>query len=381
MSSRYDVAIVGGGLIGASAAYHLGGHCNAVLIEQEQQAGYHSSGRSAAVLLPPYGGKLARALTRMSIDFLAHPPEGFAELPLLRPRGAIFLAGPDQLALLDHWTPADASSAGIRTLNAGQARELVPILVPERIAAALWLPTVRDIDATALLQGFLRGFKARGGAVLLNAGVNSIRRMDGVWSLETGVGPIHARIIVNAAGAWADPVAELAGARPQGLVPTRRTVVVLDTPGVDPSRWPLVSDVAETFYFKPEAGRLMVSPADQTPVPAQDVQPEEWDMAVAVERLEAATTLRVRRVAHKWAGLRTSSPDQEPLIGFDPDRPDFVWAAGFGGFGVQAAFGAGRCCEALLFRDTVSTELAQSGVDVGQLSPIRLSGGNMGQAH
>jgi len=271
-------------------------------------------------------------------------------------------------------------SSGMRTLSSQQARELVPVLVSGRIAAALWLPAVQDLDATALLQGLLRGFKGQGGSVLLNARVSAIRRIDGSWTLETAAGLIRAKTIVNAAGAWADPVAELAGARPQGLLPTRRTMVVLDTPGVDPRDWPLVSDVAETFYFKPEGGKLLVSPADHAPVLAHDVQPEEWDVAVAVERLETATTLRVERVAHKWAGLRTFSPDEEPLIGFDLHTPDFVWAAGFGGFGVQAAFACGRCCEALLCRDTLSAQLEEIGVDLGRLGPRRLIGGSKGYA-
>jgi D-arginine dehydrogenase len=374
MNGRYDVAIIGGGLIGASAAYHLGSHCKAVLIEQEARPGYHSSGRSAAVLLPPYGGPLARALTQASIDFLSHPPNGFAESPLLTPRGALFLANQKQLGLLDQWRPADAtSSSGIRILSAREAIEFVPILAAEQIAAALWLPIVGDIDAAALLQGFLRGFKGQGGTVLLNAKVNAIRRDAGDWSLETGGGLIRVKTLVNAAGAWADQIAELAGVRPQGLVPTRRTMVTVDTPGVNPKAWPLVSDVAETFYFKPDAGRLIVSPADHTPVPAHDVQPEEWDVAVAVERLESATSLSVRRVIHKWAGLRTFSPDEEPIIGFDPEVPEFVWAAGFGGFGVQAAFAAGRCCKALLCRDALNAQLEKTGVDLGQLAPRRLS--------
>lgn len=373
MNRHCDVAIIGSGLIGASTAYHLGSHCDAVLIEQEVRPGYHSSGRSAAVLLPPYGGPLARALTRASIDFLSEPPSGFAECPLLTPRGALFVASHEQLDLLDHWRPADApSSSGMRILSASESIDVLPALVPEQIAAALWLPTVRDIDAAALLQGFLRGFKERGGTTLLNARVEAIRRAQGHWLLETADGSIAAKTLINAAGAWADQVAELAGLRPQGLVPTRRTMVVVDTPGVDLRAWPLVGDVAETFYFKPDAGRLMVSPADHTPVPPQDVQPEEWDVAMAVERLECATSLRVRRITHKWAGLRTLSPDEEPIIGFDPEAPDFVWAAGFGGFGVQTAFAAGLCCQALLYRGAVRAELEKMGVDVEQLAPRRL---------
>jgi len=376
MKNRYDVAVVGGGLIGASAAYHLSGHCQVALIEQESQPGYHSSGRSAAVLLPTYGGPLAQALTRASIEFLAHPPRDFAiePRPLVSPRGAIFLAGEGQLNLLDHWRPSDsAASSGARLLSASEAKERVPILVAERIAGALWLPEVQDIDATAMLQGFLRGFKGHGGTVLLDAKVRAIARADGLWVLETEAGTVRAKTLINAAGAWADEVAALAGVTPKGLIPTRRTMVLIGVPPEMDSRgWPLISDAGEQFYFKPDSGRLVVSPADHAPVAAQDVLPDEWDVAMAVDRLEAATSLRVRRIEQKWAGLRTFCADDEPVIGFDPQVPDFIWAAGLGGFGVQAAFAAGRCCEALLCRGELSSELASFGVELARLSPRRL---------
>lgn len=382
MKGRYDVAVVGGGLIGASAAYHLSRHCRVALIEQESQPGYHASGRSAAVLLPTYGGPLAQAVTRASLEFLAHPPRDFADdpLPLTTPRGAIFLAGQGELDLLSHWRPADAGlMSGARMVSAREAAERVPILAAEKIAGALWLPDVQDIDAAAMLQGFLRAFKGRGGTLLLDAKVAAITRTDGYWSFETGAGTIRAKTCVNAAGAWADQVATLAGVTPKGLMPTRRTMVMVGAPpNINSRGWPLVSDAAETFYFKPDAGRLVVSPADRAPVPAHDVQPDEWDVAVAVERLEAATSLRVRRIEHKWAGLRTFAPDEEPVIGFDPDTPDFMWAAGLGGFGVQAAFAAGRCCEALLCRDDLCSELAGLGVDLERLSPGRLAIGHTG---
>ena len=377
MKSGYDVAVVGGGLVGASAAYHLCGHCQVVLIEQESQPGYHSSGRSAAVLLPTYGGPLAQGLTRASIEFLTHPPRDFLDtpLPLTSPRGAVFLATQNQLELLDHWRPANATSTSRpQMFSAREATERVPILVAEHIAGALWLPEVQDIDAAAMLQGFLRAFKGRGGTALLNSRVGAIRRADGLWLLETETGTVRAKTLINAAGAWADSVAALAGVTPKGLIPTRRTMVLVDTlPDIDSRAWPLVSDAAETFYFKPDAGRLVVSPADRSPVAAHDVQPEEWDVAVAVERLEAATSLRVRRIIKKWAGLRTFSPDEEPVIGFDPQAPDFIWAAGLGGFGVQAAFAAGRCCEALLCRDEICAELESFGVNLARLSPGRLA--------
>jgi D-arginine dehydrogenase len=376
MTNCCDVAVIGAGVIGASAACHLSGKLKTVLIEQESRPGYHSSGRSAAVLLPPYGGPIARALTAASIQFLSNPPSGFSQLPLTAPRGALFLASAIQLPLLDHWQGPELArmGAGARTLSAVEAAEYVPILVTDQIAAAVLLPDVRDIDAAALLHGYLKTFRANGGTVLLNSKVVAISRGKAVWVIETPSGTVCAKTLVNAAGAWADQIAELAGVASKGLVPTRRTMVVVDAPaGIDVRHWPLVADAGETFYFKPDAGRLVVSPADRSPVVAQDIQPEEWDIAVAVERLERATSLCVLRVEHRWAGLRTIAPDEEPIIGFDPYVPDFLWAAGFGGFGVQASFAAGLCCEALICSQSLPAELAEFGVDVARLSPQRLA--------
>jgi D-arginine dehydrogenase len=376
MTSAYEVAVIGAGLIGASAAYHLAQHRSTILIEQESQPGYHSSGRSAAVLLPPYGGPLARALTRSGVDFLLRPPVSFGYPTFTAPRGALFLAGANQLSLLDRWQPQDGSPSRStrRMLTAEEALERVPILLAEQIAAALWLPEVLDIDTGALLRGFLRSYGKLGGVTQLNAQVGAIRRGQGLWTIETSAAVIHAKTLVNAAGAWADEIAELAGAARMNLVPTRRTMLLVDPPaGLDIREWPLVCDVAETLYFKPEAGRLVVSPADHAPAVAGDVQPEEWDIAVAVDRLEATTSLRVGRIAHKWAGLRTMTPDGEPIIGFDPQMEDLVWAAGFGGFGIQTAFAAGKCCQVLVCGGSLPGEFANFGVDLARLSPRRLS--------
>jgi D-arginine dehydrogenase len=209
MTNCCDVAVIGAGLIGASAACHLSGKLNTVLIEQESRPGYHSSGRSAAVLLPPYGGPIARALTAASIQFLSNPPSGFSQLPLTAPRGALFLASEIQLPLLDHWQGPEFArmGAGARKLSAVEAAEYVPILVTDQIAAAVLLPDVRDIDAAALLHGYLKRFRANGGAVLLNSKVVAISRAKAIWVIETPSGTVCAKTLVNAAGAWADQIA------------------------------------------------------------------------------------------------------------------------------------------------------------------------------
>lgn len=377
MRDCYDVIVVGAGLLGASAAFHLSKHYTTALVEQEAAPGYHSSGRSAAVLLPPYGGPLARALTAASREFLANPPAGFCEAALITPRGALVIAATGQEDRLDHWSRApDASTDAVKTLTPLQAAERVPILRTERIAGAVLLPDVADLDAAALLQGYIKSFRATTGELFVNAKVTSISRTAGVWVLETTqAGVLRARVLVNAAGAWADSIAELAGVACKGLTPTRRTMAVIKVPdAMDVRSWPLVVDAAETFYFKPDAGRLVLSPADRTEVPPQDILPDDVDVAVAIDRFEAATTLQVRRIEHQWAGLRTFTCDEDPVIGFDPDVPDFLWVAGFGGFGVQACLAAGLCCEALLGQKPLPTRLIDLGLDLQRLSPRRLVG-------
>lgn len=372
MSACFDVVVIGAGLIGASAACQIAEHRSVALVEQESQAGYHSSGRSAAVLLSPYGGPLAQALTDVSREFLHRPPPGFTHFPLTSPRGAIFVANEPQLDLLNRWRPAKPSA--VQMLSGAEVAQRVPIMNPASIAGAVWLPEVEDIDAAALLNGYLKMFRARGGELLLDSQVRAIARESDCWRLSLASGEIRGTTIVNAAGAWADRIGALAGGASKGLVPTRRTMVLVNGPtDVDVRSWPLVADAAESFYFKPEGGRLAVSPADCSPVAPQDVQPEEWDIAVAIERLEAATSLRVSGVANRWAGLRTFAPDEEPLIGFDPELPDFLWAAGFGGFGVQAAHAAGGCCQSLLRGEPLPENFTAAGVDLDRLSTRRLA--------
>ena len=382
MTECFDVAVIGAGLIGASAACHLSEHCKVVVLEQEPRPGYHSSGRSAAVLLPSYGGPLARALTSASVDFLTHPPEGFSHFPMISDRGCIFVASESQQPLLSRWQQGGVGcTAGAQMLDAHTATQLVPILDPQHVAAALLLPDVKDIDAAALLQGYLRTMRARGGSIQLGCTVQAIERREDVWRLDTTTGRVVAKTLVNAAGAWADELAELAGVARQGIVPTRRTMIVVAPPEtMDVRRWPLVADVGETFYFKPDGARLVVSPCDRTPVAAHDVQAEELDIAVAVDRIETATRLRVQRVEHRWAGLRTFAPDDEPIIGFDAQMPEFLWVVGFGGFGVQSAPAAGQCCAALWLRRELPETMVELGVDLRLLSPRRLAGESTGTA-
>lgn len=337
-----DVLVVGAGIAGAAVGYFLSGSARVTVLEMEVAPGRHATGRSAALFSEYFGAPLVRALTTASRRFLAVPPPGFAEHPLLTPRGAVTVALPG--AEEDF----DAALAAARTVPGGgvevaaaQLAGLWPAVEPDRYARVLHKPAVMDVDVAALHHGFLRGLRTSGGTVLNSAPVTGLRRDGGGWVASTPAGDHAAAVLVNAAGAWADRVAVMAGAVPVGLVPRRRTALLADV-DADTSTWPLLNDVPETFYAKPESGSLLVSPADAEPAEAGDPRARDLDVAIGVDRLERATTLRVRRVRHSWAGLRTSAADDLPVLGADPAVPGLFWLAGLGGYGVQLSPAAGR---------------------------------------
>ncbi|MER6577858.1 FAD-binding oxidoreductase [Nonomuraea sp. NPDC001023] len=343
-----DFLIVGGGVAGACAGFFLARSGTVTLLEAEQVTGHHSTGRSAALFSEYFGNRAVRALTAASRNFLAAPPPGFADVPLLSPRGVLALCphGGEQLfdEVLAEGRQAPAPAVEI---DPAEAPAHCPVLRPGRFSRAMLKPGAMDIDVDALHQGFLRGIRARGGQVLTSARVRALSRAGGVWRAVTDAGEHAAPILVNAAGAWADEVAGLAGVRPVGLRPLRRTAFLVDLPeGTDARSWPMVTDVADTFYFKPESGRLLVSPADATPVPPCDARPDDLDVAVGVRRVQEATTLEIRSVRHAWAGLRSEVADGTPVIGPDPGAPGFVWLAALGGYGVQTSPEAGRIAAA-----------------------------------
>ena len=371
----HDYLVIGAGMAGASAGYELAAHGTCLVLEQESAPGYHSTGRSAALYTEAYGNSVVRALARGGRPFMAGPPPGFAEVPILTPRGSMFVGRADQRAAVDAaLAAAEAAVPGaVREIPVEEARELVPVLDPDYVAFALSEPGAMDIDVDALHQGFLRGLKARGGEVLTGAEVQAIARHGGEWRVTTPQGGFAAPVVVNAAGAWADAVAGLAGARQVGLVPKRRTALTFDPPeGVDVGGWPATISVSEDWYFRPDAGRLMGSPADETPVPPQDVQPEELDLAEAVHRIEQATTLKVRRIVNKWAGLRSFVADKTPVAGEAPDAPGFFWLAGQGGYGIKTAPALARITAALITGAEFPPDLAALGLSAGDLAPERL---------
>ena len=330
---RTDVVVVGGGMGGLSVAYEASATTSVVVLEAEAQLGQHSTGRSAAVLTTTTGTATVRELATVSRELLLHPPDGFSEHPLVTPRAVLRIAGADHAGALER---AAREWLGAEVLTTDDARRLVPRLRAEAVALAVLEADGLDIDVDGLLTAYRRGTRARGGEVWTGAPVSAIERTTDGWRLQAGGERIDASVVVNAAGAWADRVAALAHLAPAGLVPLRRTAFVVDAPD-DATTWPLVMDLPETFYCKPEGGLLLGSPADETPTEPCDARPEELDVAIGIDRLQAALDLDVRSVRRAWAGLRTFAPDREPVIGPHADDPTFVWCAGQGGYGIKIA--------------------------------------------
>jgi len=375
MADPFDVLIIGAGIAGASLAASLPAGRRVALIEREAQPGYHATGRSAALFSQIYGNAAIRALSRASRAFLFEPPAGFAPTPLVAPRGALYIARDDQRASFAAMAALPDVAAGARAASVAEARRLSPLLRDGYVDQALFEADARDIDVNVLHQGYLRQFRAKGGELRLDSGVTAIERVGGQWRVTTASGDFASPIVVNAAGAWADALAVLAGAAPIGLTPRRRTAVLVegaDDPAVAASA--MTIDIDETFYFKPDAGLLLISPADETPALACDARPEEMDVALAIDRVERATTLKVRRVRAKWAGLRSFVADRAPVVGFDPALAGFFWLAGQGGYGIQTAPAMGALAAALVAGQAVPAELIDSGLDVGRVAPGRLVG-------
>ena len=366
--------IIGGGIAGASAGYFLAGQGDTILLERESQPGYHSTGRSAALFTEYYGNPVVRSLALASRPFLETPPEGFAQVPLMTPRGTVFLARQDQLETLDATLPeAQRLCPSMHKITASRAVELCPSVDPDYPAAGMFEPDSMDLDVDAIHQGYLRGFRQGGGELRTNAEVLAVTRTGGHWRVETQIGELTAEVLINAAGAWCDVVAGMAGLTPVGLVPKRRTAMIFDPPeGQDPSAWASIIDIDEEFYWKPDAGKLLGSPADETSVAPQDIQPEELDIAIAVDRIERASTLKIRRIEHKWAGLRSFVADKTPVVGADPAEPAFIWCAGQGGYGIMTSPAMGRATAAAAAGLDFPAEIETAGVTAQHLSPARL---------
>jgi D-arginine dehydrogenase len=376
MADRYDVVIVGGGIAGAGAGYELArAGKKVVLLERESQPGYHTTGRSAALFAETYGNATIRALTVASRDFLMNPPGGFAAVPILTPRGALHIGNAEQAAELDRkFDDMCRLVPSVKRLGAAETQALMPVLKREAVAGgALSEPDAMDIEVHALHNGLLRGMTAAGGRLVTDAEVTGLAQAGSDWQVDSSKGVFLAPVVVNAAGAWTDRVAGLAGVKPIGLKPKRRTAVTFDPPnGTDIHAWPMVIDADEEWYFKPDAGRILLSPCDETDSEPCDAQPDEMDIAIAVDRLETVSTLQVRRLAAKWAGLRSFVEDRTVVCGFDAEKPGFFWLAAQGGYGIQTSAAMARVAGALAQGRSLPQDVIDLGVTEADLSPARL---------
>ncbi len=369
-----DFAVIGGGIAGASVAYELAVHGRVVVLEKEAAAGYHTTGRSAALLAEAYGQVTQRRLTRTSRPFLEKPPEGFTEMPLLTPLPVLFIGREDQRGAVENLVATVRDLVpDMRTLDSAEARSMCPVLRDDYVAAAALDPGAMSIDVHGLHQGFLAGLRRRGGEVRLRAGVEGLQQAGGRWTVFAGEHSLRATVVVNAAGAWCDQVAALAAAPPVGLVPMRRTAFTFPAPqDIDITGWPMVVDVEEHFYFKPEGVQFLASPADETPMEPHDVRHDEIDVAAGIERIQAATTLIIRHVRSAWAGLRSFVRDRDPVVGMDGGCPGFFWLAGQGGFGIMTSPAIARAAAGLIVDGRLPTDLLEVGLTAEALSPQRL---------
>ena len=372
-----DFLIIGAGIAGASAGYFLSKKHKVVLLEREEQPGYHTTGRSVAVYTEAYGPHVIRALVIAGGPFLLNPPKGFTEVPLCHPHGLMFVAREDQKKVLyDELAAVQSLSPNIHEIAVDAAVRTVPVLRRDYLAACFLDPNTMSLDVNAIHQGYLRGLKAAGGQVVTDAEAQAFERRSGKWLVRTPVGEFAAPVVINAAGAWADVVAGRIGARSIGLVPKRRTVIAFAPPaGTDTAHWPVVFDAEEEWYFKADAGTILGSPGDETPSPPTDAQPEEIDVAITIERLERATTMQVRRIIRKWAGLRSFVADRVPVAGYDPRVEGYFWLAGQGGYGIETSAGLARCAASLAAGDGLPEDIRKLRVAEHDLGPERLWSG------
>jgi D-arginine dehydrogenase len=367
MQTSSDIIVIGAGIAGASVAAELARTHKVTILDMESAAGYHTTGRSAATFVPTYGPPVMRAMTRASEAFFRNPPAGFTEHPLITPRGEMMLAGPGDEAHVEQ-----ALGDGLREISFERAREIVPHLKPDGFTAILYDPSAEDLDVDALHQGFLKFFRAAGGQVVLDAKADTITRHGEAWQVTTSKGDFHTPILINAAGAWVDEVATTAGAARLGLQPKRRSAALVPIPdGWDVSAWPLVFGAGETYYFRPMSGKLMVSPADATPVEPHDAWAEDMAIAESIEHLQGAIDMEVTRLDHTWGGLRTFAPDGGPIVGFDPDLEGFFWLAGQGGYGIQTSPAVARTAAALVTGNPIPSDITAQGVSIETIDPRR----------
>jgi glycine/D-amino acid oxidase-like deaminating enzyme len=325
----YDFLIIGGGIAGVSAGARLAPLGRTLLLEAEDALAYHTSGRSAALYEAKYGHDTTIALNLASFDHHAKAHGG-----VLSPRGFIMLGSAAEDDLFRH----DLDSMGLSEISLAEAQGMVPIINPDHATRAAYSDAAQDIDTDKLVQDFARDLRAHGGTISTGAKVTGITRDGALWQVTAGPETYSARTLVNAAGSWADAVAVMAGIKPLGLQPYRRSVARMPAPGGhDVTGWPMLFGAGETWYAKPDAGAWIVSPAEEDPMEPHDAWADDMVLAEGIARYQPFVTEEVTRVTSTWAGLRTFAPDRCLALGPDPDQPSFVWVAGQGGYGMQTS--------------------------------------------
>jgi D-arginine dehydrogenase len=365
----YDFLVVGAGIAGASVAAHLAETHSVLLVDMEERAGYHTTSRSAAVYEPNYGPAPMLALTRASKHFFENPPQGFTDAPLITPRATLLFEAEGQAENTAHLL---SFAKGLNEVNEAEARRLFPILREGYAKRSFVDPQTADLDVDLIHRGFLKMFKSRGGKLLLQSPLASAVRNASTWYVTCGKEQIAATTIINAAGAWGDAVANICGAKPVGLQPKRRSIGVVPMADATASQyWPMVIDVAETWYAKPQSGSMIISSADATPVDPHDAYADDMAIAEGIDRMMQATTLEVERLSHSWGGLRTFAPDGNPVVGFDPHTDGFFWLVGQGGYGIQSAPALSETAATLARGEPVHKNVLDLGLDVADIKPNR----------
>jgi D-arginine dehydrogenase len=382
MMRSYDVLVIGGGIAGVSIGYELAADRSVGLLEMESQLAYHTTGRSVATFLESYGGRIIRILTTASRDFMENPPDGFTR-PLLKALPLIWVAPDGEADDLRAMADSVAEFTTMETLTPEEVDEAAPVFRPGWVELGLREPGASEIDVAALHGGYAAGLRGRGGEIHTDAGVATMRRIGERWLVTDRSGnEYEAAVVVNAAGSWCDQVAACAGVTPIGIRPLRRTVFTFTPPAdIDPHTVPLAADVGGNFYFKPEGGQILASPADEVPSEPCDARVEEVDVARAIDVVNAATRFDIRHVRSSWAGLRNFVADRSPVAGFEPDVPGFFWFVGQGGYGIQISPALAAAGASIVRTGTLPADLLARGLDADTLGRQRLDTAAEAAAH
>jgi len=371
---HFDVAVVGGGIAGTSAAFFLAERCSVLVLERERTLDFHSTGRSAAVFTECYGRPVVRRLAMASRQFLFRPPTDLFDAPILTERGIAFVATGEQADRLESFVAEQqALVPSVRGLTATEAADLCPVLDPAVVVGGVLEPGAMDLDVHALHSGYQRGLRQRGGEIRSGFGLDAAERVGDHWVIRSGDEEVQAGVLIDAAGAWCDEVAGAAGVAPIGLVPKRRTAFTFaPPPEADHRSWPMIIDLDEQFYFKPEGPSVLASPADAFAMEPHDVRHREEDVALGIDRIQSVTSMSIRSVQNAWAGLRSFVRDDQPVNGWDDGVESFYWLAGQGGFGIKTSPAMGEYAAAMILEGAPPADLSAVGLDPASLGVERL---------